>query len=55
MKYDQHENCTKCGYPGKIALYEKCRGSEGTWEWLKLTCSRCGYSWVRDCLDKEEE
>lgn len=55
MKYDQHENCAKCGYPGKTvehkSVYE--HGSVKD-EWLNLTCSRCGFTWFRDCLDKEE-
>lgn len=56
MKYDQHENCAKCGYPGKTVEYE----SRPDWinfainEWLKLKCARCGFLWTRDCLDKEE-
>ena len=59
MKYDQHENCAKCGYPGKTVEYDGItwHGFDGTQtieETLKLTCSRCGFKWVRDCLDKEE-
>lgn len=48
MKYDQHENCAKCGYPGKTVEYKSSA------ERLLLKCSRCGFQWLRDCLDKEE-
>jgi ribosomal protein L37E len=59
MKYDQTEGCAKCGYPGKTVEYNSellHRGSNiiEIREDLRLTCSRCGYSWFRDCLDKEE-
>ena len=36
MKYDQHENCAKCGYPGKTvehkSTYEHGRVKD---EWLQ--------------------
>jgi len=60
MKYDQHENCAKCGYPGKRVEYEQANGFAygrspiEIVERLRLTCSRCGFQWFRDCLDKEE-
>lgn len=60
MKYDQHENCAKCGYPGKTVEYcaEPWRYPQSLYpvvkEELCLTCTRCGWKWFRDCLDKEE-
>lgn len=62
MKYDQHENCAKCGYPGKTVKHETRERYEPVGhaivvrhdEFLVLTCSRCGFQWFRDCLDKEE-
>lgn len=58
MKYDQHENCAKCGYPGKTVEYKPSaktdRHAQRAYEELLLTCSRCGFQWFRDCLDKEE-
>ncbi|MBR8343060.1 hypothetical protein KDX40_04820 [Burkholderia ambifaria] len=59
MKYDQHENCAKCGYPGKTVEYRHHMDQHGPQviyqsDDLLLTCSRCGYRWFRDCLDKEE-
>lgn len=60
MKYDQHENCAKCGYPGKTVKFRLPAAiiikGEVAWieENLQLTCSRCGFKWTRDCLDKEE-
>lgn len=62
MKYDQHENCAKCGYPGKTVEFTETQvpfASGHVFElkiadFLKLTCSRCGFKWTRDCLDKEE-
>lgn len=57
MKYDQHENCAKCGYPGKTVEYQELRYMPAPAAWLPerltLTCSRCGFQWFRDCLDKE--
>lgn len=60
MKYDQHENCAKCGYPGKTVEFRRYdRGvnkGEGPFdEYLMITCSRCSFRWFRDCLDKAEE
>jgi len=59
MKYDQHEHCAKCGYPGKTVEYREPLTLVGHTvihrnEDLRLTCSRCGYRWLRDCLDKDE-
>ena len=59
MKYDQHENCVKCGYPGKTVEYKSTQTTQQgngiqTQEWLVLTCSRCKYQWSRDCLDKQD-
>lgn len=62
MKYDQHENCAKCGYPGKTVEYTERQRYEPIGHgiavlydgFLELRCSRCGFKWVRDCLDKEE-
>lgn len=59
MKYDQHENCAKCGYPGKTVEYKVDRYADPDHlgrrleETLRLTCSRCGFLWFRDRLDKE--
>ena len=58
MKYDQHENCAKCGYPGKtVEYFHEFLPRENYLiefrEDLKLTCSRCGFQWFRDCLDRE--
>ena len=59
MKYDQHENCAKCGYPGKTVEWKRLpEGDEAPlvspFEVLLITCSRCRFQWFRDCLDKEE-
>lgn len=59
MKYDQHENCAKCGYPGKTVQYAwahlpTLEEGVGAVEELRLTCTRCGFKWFRDCLDKEK-
>lgn len=59
MKYDQHENCDKCGYPGKTVEWKRFHSTpvarpEEAYELLLLKCSRCGFTWFRDCLDKEE-
>lgn len=59
MKYDQHENCAKCGYPGKTVEYRayEVAGSPAIVQddFLLIKCSRCAFKWTRDCLDKEEE
>lgn len=59
MKYDQHENCAKCGYPGKTVKFEAVKHARHhapseIIERLLIMCSRCGFQWVRDCMDKEE-
>jgi len=49
--YEEHPKCPKCSTLSPQVPYSWGADAKGDYEWLKVTCSECGYTWNMETAD----